>query len=530
MTVSDSRRSRPGLHRRGGTAWQRRCLGMALLLLPVVHAATIAQQRLDPVAIGMGKASVASARGLSALGSNIGALGLDALGRYDSLQRIELDFSILPLGASAGSTYLNTDDLNFVFDTKDSGVFTDADRMRIGDLIEEGRLAADAAVDVFALRLRVPRIGALGIHYTHRVRAQMSFPENFRKEVLGGGDVFGRDQTFTNPEIGGEWTRSLSAALASAWERPDVDPRQSSWFPAFGIGMSLGYVEGIVHFDVDPTSQASTRVLSPVSGQNYRSIEVRGHYTFRTSEPIDSNFTPADAVLKSAIFSGRDAAGSGWEGGFGMSMVIFRSLRKADVEITGSPLEAEQVTLDDAGARDALLFGLSIEGIGSLQWSGKNLLRSYPEILDTLTDELGGISNDVIYRYQTKLDTIGSFRTQLPALLRVGLAGDLTAFLPDVPGDLLASVEGAFDLNDAIGGERDPRFSIGAEWRPTDVVSIRSGLQLGGRVGSALALGVGVRPFRWLAIDAATSEFTSLFYSDRRRIDAALRIMVGLRL
>jgi hypothetical protein len=213
-----------------------------------------------------------------------------------------------------------------------------------------------------------------------------------------------------------------------------------------------------------------------------------------------------------------------------MSMVILRKMKESHVEITGSPLEAERLTFDDNDARDALLFGLAIDGIGSINWLGRNLRRNYPDIRDTLTDERGGISNDVIYRYQAKLDTIGPFRTQLPTVLRLGLAGDVTAFVPAIPGDLLASVEGAVDLNDAIGGERDPRLSIGAEWRPTSVFSLRSGLQLGGRVGAAMALGVGIRPVSWFSIDAATSEFTSLFFADRRRIDIALRAAVDIRM
>ncbi|MEP7217967.1 MAG: hypothetical protein ABI876_03575 [Bacteroidota bacterium] len=499
---------------------------IVLFLLLVSFGGAIAQQRLDPVAIGMGKASVATARGLSALSSSIGALGLDELGRYDSNQHVEVDVSVLPVGGSAGSTYLNHGDLNFVFDKKDSAIFTDADRLRISSLLEEGRLSADAAVDLFALRIRAPRIGALGVHYTHRVRAQMSFPEDFRTGVLGSGsnDLFNKDQLFRDPEIGGEWTRSLTVVLASSWERINSDPKKSTWFPTFGVGMSMAYVEGIVHFDVDPKSRVTTQVLPQRNGVPYQSIQVDGHYTFRSSEPIDPTFSPSDALLNSGLLNSKIAAGSGWEGGFGLAMVVLRKANISDLEITGNPLEAQQIKISDRGTRDALLFGIDIDGIGSLEWAGKNRERNYANIHDTVTNQLGGISNKDIYRYEAKLDTIGAFRTQLPTTLRLGLGADITAFLPDIPGDLLTSFETAFDMNHAIGGERNTRYSFGAEWRPTPGFIIRTGAQFGGRIGAAMALGVGLRPFRWLTVDLGSSEITSLFFADRRRIDFALRL------
>lgn len=496
------------------------------LLLP---RTLLAQQRVDPVAIGMGKASVATARGLSALGSNVGALGLDALGVYDSLQHVELDIALLPIGAVAGSTYLTPGDLNFVFDSKDSGVFTDADRLRLATLLESGRLSADAAVDLFDIRLRIPRVLALGVRYGHRVRAQMVFPENFRTGVLGSGDVFSKDQRFEKPEIGGEWTRNLTFSLASAWERPNSKPGSSFWFPAFGVGLSVGYLEGIVHFDVDPKSWAETHVIASPPGERYRSIAVEGAYTFRTAEPLDSTFDPSDAILNSGLFGAKEAAGSGWEGSFGMSVVVLRKVKTAQVSIEGSPLEAQQYTYDKSDTRDALLFGLSLEGLGSLEWDGMNRQRTFPDIHDTLNDSRGGIDNNVIYRYEAKLDTIGIFRTQLPTTLRIGLGADITAFVPTIPGDMLASIETAFDLNHAIGGERNTRVSLGAEWRPSKIIALRSGLQLGGRVDAAMAFGVGFRPVSWFSVDVATSELTSLFFADRRRIDLALSAAIHAR-
>jgi hypothetical protein len=203
-------------------------------------------------------------------------------------------------------------------------------------------------------------------------------------------------------------------------------------------------------------------------------------------------------------------------------MVVLRKARTSTITVEGSPLEAQRVTHSSNDTRDALTFGLALDGIGSVRWDGSNLERRYPDIHDTLNDSRGGIDNSIIYRYEAKLDTIGAFRTQLPTTLRAGFGADITAFYPGIPGDLIASVETAFDMNHAIGGERDTRVSIGAEWRPTHLFALRSGVQLGGRLGAAMALGVGFSPAKWFSIDLATSEVTSLFFADRRRIDLAL--------
>ena len=477
----------------------------------------------------MAKASVATARGLSALYSNIGALGLDALGKYDSMQQVEIDVALLPFGGVAGSTYLNSSELNFVFDKKDSGIFTDADRLRLSTLLENGRLSADAVVDAFAIRIRAPRLGAIGLRYGHRVRAQMSFPENFRTGVLGDGDVFATNQRFENHEIGGEWLRHMTLTLASAFERRSDDPNRSAWFPAFGVGMSVSYLEGIVHYDVDQKSWASSRVIPSPPGATYRSIEVNGYYAFRSSTPLDTSFSPSDAIVNSSIFGSKNAPSIGWEGNFGMSMVILRQVREGTITIVGNPLEAQQYNREDAGTRDALVFGFALDGIGTVLWNGTNRVRRYAQIRDTLTDAKGGISNDVIYRYEAKLDTIGDFRTVLPMTMRMGFGADVTSFLPDIPGDMIASLETAFDMNNQIGGERSTRVSLGAEWRPNTVVTLRSGLQVGGRLGAALAFGVGLHPVPWFSADIATSEITSVFSPDRLRLDGALQLALHMK-
>lgn len=491
------------------------------LLLPI--AQIWAQQRLDPTAIGMGRASVATSRGLGALESNFGALGLDRMGARDSVQKVEIDLTVIPFGASAGSTYLSASDLDFVFASKNREDFSDADRLRLASLIEEGRLSADVALDLFNLRMRIPGVMALGFRYGHRVRAQMVFPENFRTTVLGSGDVFDHGEKFVDPEIGGEWTRSLGMVVASAWDRPQEGGGRDVWFPALGVGLNLNYVDGIVQFGIDPASYAATSRIPSAAGEPYRRLQVDGYYSFRSSRPLDSTFNPSNAILSPGFVNSNNVAGSGFEGGMGISMVILRRHPVVDQGVNGNPLQPEEFDRSRTASRDALTFGFQLEGVGSIYWDGLNQLRTYAHIRDTLSEKDGPISNDIIYRYEAPLDTIGGFRTQLPTSLRVGFGCDVTSFVPSIPGDLIASFEAAYDLNHKIGGERFDRYSLGAEWHPHAGLFIRSGMQFGGRLGAAMALGAGFQPFSWLSVDVATSEVTSLFLADRKRVDLSLR-------
>ncbi len=509
---------------------QIRLLIVAVFLLGSLPPSADAQQRADPVAVGQARSAVATARGLSSLYSNVGALGLDDLGPHSGHEpSVQIDASALPIGISAGSTYLSASELNFVFASKDCGVFTDADRLRLSRLVAGDKLSADAAFDLAALRIRVPGVGAMALRFGHRIRARMSFPENFRTSVLGTDDIFAHDYRFDGADVGGEWLRGFGAALATSWHRAGVDRNSTSWLPEIGFGLRVDRQEGIAHFDLDPSSVVTTTVLrSTEPGGARRMIAVAGHYAFRTSAPVD--FEPAQAIVRPGFSDADSNLGSGWSTNLGVSVVLLRTVdRHRDVRM-GTPLDPQQVIRDDVVTRDALTLGFSVDEIGSMRWDGFNLVR-HRTIDSVMTDEGGGLNYGMLCEYTGELDTVGAFTTSLPTRFRVGAGIDVTAFAHAIPGDLIIGTEGAVDLVDgAVGGERHPRFSVGGTWRPLRWFSLRAGLQLGGLSGTGFSLGAGLQPFSWLSIDAATSQFNSLLESDPDSYDLALRVATRVSL
>jgi hypothetical protein len=498
-----------------------------MLLLAALAMAAIplaAQERADPIAIGSGRTTVASARGVSALYTNIGGLALPPLLGSGIDDGVELGIAFVPVGISAGSTYLNSSELEFVFDDKACDVFSDADRLRLGGLLERDRLAADVAADIAALTLRVPGIGALGLQYGHRIRVRMNFPEEFRQDVLGQGDVFEGDKRYDGTDIGGEWVKRLALTLATAWNRVDVTDSGDVWLPVVGFGASIATLEGIVHFDVDPASFVETLTLPPAG--RTRRLGVNGYYAFRSSVP--ASFEPSQAILRPGFGASDSSRALGWGGSFGLSAVVLRRVRMDEELSIGSPLDPEHLRRQRVTTRDAITFGVTVDEIGSLDWEGLNLQRA--RTIDTVvTDRGGGLTYEVLCGYRGELDTVGSFTTSLPSQLRIGGAVDITAFVPAIRGDLLAGVEAAFDLNDAIGGEGAARVSVGGQWTPWRLLTLMSGVQVGGRQGFAWSLGARFQPFAWLSLAAATSDWTSALDAGSLAYDVTFRAATHFR-
>jgi hypothetical protein len=398
----------------------------------------------------------------------------------------------------------------------------------VSGLLAGEKLSADAAVDVVGARVRVPGIGALAVRYGNHIRARLTFPDNFRNIVLGSGDVFASDNTFRNADLAGQWLRELNVVAATAWRRKVSSNDSSIWFPTIGFGVSVNKVEGIVNFDADPSSNVVTTVIPAPDGSTTRTLSVKGFYTFRSSVP--PHFDPASAIVRPG-FSGADSAsGDGWGGSVGLSAVIYRTVR-IDRDINGGdPLNPQTILHIDTVNRDAITFGVAVDEIGSLEWSGFNLQRV--KRIDTIvTDSGGGVTSSLLCGYTGDLDTIGNFTTELPTQLRIGVGVDITAFIPRISGDLIASFEASAPLKvGAIGGEKSTRVALGLAWTPVPWLALRTGLQFGGSIGSAWSLGAGVMPFRWLEIAAATSEVTSLFASDPERYDASFRIATHVAL
>ncbi len=91
---------------------------------------------------------------------------------------------------------------------------------------------------------------------------------------------------------------------------------------------------------------------------------------------------------------------------------------------------------------------------------------------------------DSLTVYDVELNRIGSFRTTVPPVLRLG--GTYRY------GRLAFNLELEQALARGLGWNRVPRLGLGLEFRPLGILPLRAGLSLGGRSGVVGALGFGL--------------------------------------
>jgi hypothetical protein len=465
------------------------------ILLGIISVTGLrAQDRLDPVAMGAARSSVATVRGLGAIAGNPGALDLYPFQPTTLPQ--DLTVSAYDFGGTIGSTYFSSSEFREIFGQKPEGI-SDTARVRIAQLLQDDKLFANGALDLISVRYRTKESGTFGFHYGRRIYARVNFPDGFVK-LLTTSNIGGQNFKFTSNGIGGdfiaEWGISYGKMFGSATE--------PGWFPETGIGVTAKLLQGVARFEVSDNSILTINQVNIGGALRFR---VHGGYIFRSAEP--DGFDPNNIVgrLITPLFPA--TAGTGFAGDLGISGILYRR----------APLKP------GAAAKDVIYYGFALQGLGSIAWNTNTDERTAIGIDDTLQNS--GISNEQIKHYSGALTPVSGFTSHTPAVVRAGLGLDLGAYLPDLSGSLVISAEGEVPLNSVAGNSPDPRFALGGDWALNDVISLRTGLSAGGTNGFGIALGAGVRPAEWLTIDAGTSEINALF--NGKRIDLAFRMTAG---
>jgi hypothetical protein len=463
----------------------RSSLAAACLLVLLTGGTMLhAQDRLDPVAMGKGRASVATVRGIGAIASNPGAIDL---GENDPTSlRQKITFTLFNFGGTVGSTYFNTDEFRQIFSA------TQKDPQPIGKLFRETeQLFVNAGTDLFSVRYKLEGSGTLGLHYGQRVFGRINFPERLAYfiETL---NISGQDYRFTNDSgIGADWVSELGVTYGKRFSAGGI-----GWLPEVGAGVTAKLMQGIVHFEVEPNSIFTIDQI--VGSQGGIAFRVQGGYSFRSAEPEGFDRNGAFNQLLSALPP--PAAGLGFGLDAGLSGVLYR----------------------DPNGTDILYFGLALQDIGSIVWN----TNTYQRTLKTVDDTVETLNVARLRGYEGKLERVPDFSTPLPSRLRVGLGANLKALFPELSGPFTADLEGEFPLNNVPGNPVNPRLALGGNWALSDRFALRSGISVGGTSNVGIGLGAGIHPIDWLTVDIGTSEINALF--NGKRVDLALRVSAGL--
>jgi hypothetical protein len=453
--------------------------------------------------MGMARASVATTRGLGSLASNPPAIDYHPFTGSDL--PFDLTASVYTYGGTIGSTFFSGSDFEQIFGTKPGGI-SDKDREQIGQLLQDEKLFANGAINLFTLRYRTLDGGAFGLYYGHRLYSEVNFPEGL-VTLLETSNIATNRFEFTTSGVSGTWITELGVTYGKQFGSLS----EPGWFPLVGVGVTAKYLQGVAHFDIGDNSILTIDPITVNDGTTSKAgFLVRGGYRFRTAEP--DNFDPASAVSKFLLPLFPGTAGSGFGADAGISGVLYRR--------PGANA--------DGTARDAIFFGLALMNAGSITWNTNTSERVARNLHDTLGSS--AITNEQLDRYVGELTPIADFTTSMPMTFRAGIGVDLSAYSSSgtLEGDrlpLLVNIEGEVPLNHEAGNPEDPRVAVGVDWRASEEFSLRSGISIGGTNGFGFGLGAGWRPLEWLALDAGTSELNAIF--NGKRVDFAIRAMVG---
>jgi hypothetical protein len=386
-------------------------------------------------------------------------------------------------------------DYNYYFGGVDNGsgknvsrTLTSTDKDNLLALFKDGGVInMDASITLLSLSFSAgDNIGAFGLSLNDVVSMKFTFPHDAVDFALNGipkMHVF----NFNDAAVKGWWLRNYS--LTYARNLPEIP---QTLFEKITVGFTLKYVQGFLYAGTD-------HVNSSISTQANNAIASSGDVLAYSAFSPDFNFSYSfDSTGKSGVSKNVNPfpkpAGTGMGFDFGISG-----------------------KLDDIWS-----FGLSITDIGSIKWT-KNVAK-FEAHGGYLLTEIGDKEIDSLRdSFLGKGELYSEFTTSLPTVFRVGASFRLDKYLGgNFPGTMLIAADYNQGFNDQPGNSKNPRFSLGTEWKPSDWIPIRTGVSFGGDTKFNWAFGFGLDT-GVLEFDFATPDFHYLFMANEaKRITLAM--------
>jgi len=446
----------------------------------------------DARSVGLGKTYTALANGVFSIGHNPANLMLD------SNYNCELS-SVLPfpsLNARAGSDFMTIKDYNYFFGGVDDGkgntvgrYLTASDKERLKSIFEGGgTVLGDFTVTYLSFSIKInDKVGAFAFNLSDVAGSSFNFPEQLISLGLDGNQV-GKLYSFDDAKFKAWWLRNYSLTYSRAL--PELE---QNIFEKISAGLTLKFIQGFAY-------AGSEKIETSFSTGDHNQIVAIGNTEFFSSFSDDFNvkydFDSTKSKQDPDIGPFPSPAGSGFGIDFGLS-----------------------AKLDDIWT-----FAISITDIGSINWT-ENVARyssntafalndiTDEDELDSLKDALTG-----------KGEYVNEISTSLPTALHVGAAFQLDKYLQGkFPGRMLLVLDYNQGFNDQPLNSTNPRFSLGAEWKPMNWIPyIRTGFSLGGSDNFGWAFGLGI-DIKVVELHFASPDFHYLFIpNEAKRLSLAV--------
>jgi hypothetical protein len=432
-----------------------------VLMIFCAPAAVRAGDQTNVRGLGMAKTSVASSRGLDAVGINPANLALPDDGT--------VTISLVPIGVGVGSDFMTYGLYNKFFTGVESPTgrvardLSEADKQELLNAFPGGigRVGADAEVRPVGLALRFDGFATFALTATERVSASATIPSSYAKFLLEGMTP-GSTYDFSGASGSAVWMREY--ALSAGFALPDV-PVFKSW----SAGLSIKLVHGFAYAAI---TRDNTWLSAGTDGVLDANVDIAG-----VSSQSDIQHSPFPAP-----------AGSGIGVDLGLS----------------------------AELNEFLIAGISVTDIGSLRWDG-DVRQVYGLGRMHLDDPMNSAQRDSLEHAVTgKTQPGGAFTSALPTALRMGVQvelGKIHWLKKFLYGEMTAACDYRQGFSDFPGSSRVGRLSLGLEYRPWQFLPIRTGVGFGGADHFNFALGFGLK--LWVVqLDVASDNIGWLLSND----------------
>ena len=403
--------------------------------------------------------------------------------------------AILPipnLSGSTGSDFLTVSDLNYYFggvrnnDGQLVGRYlSDADKQILLSKFNTGNeVRASAVLNILAVSFYPNKnIGAFAFTINDVFGQKTAIPKDFVEFALYGNEV-GREYNFDGLVLSSSYLREYDLSYAR-----DLTKLWKKTFSSFTAGITLKYIQGFAYSEIE---RSTTRIITNEDHSIKVINNMKANFAFSPDLDIKYDF---ENIQRIGAFL--QPVGYGWGINIGFA----------------------------AQLKDKWKFGISITDIGSVKWS--NEATTYLADGDIVIKDI--IDSDVVDSLTSLIkptEYSSSFNSGLPTTLRVGASVRIDKI---VKGDFLGELELALGynqgFNNGVNNTTFPLLSIGAEWKPIEIIPIRSGIVLGGFDGLAWSFGFGIDA-RFVEFNIATSNITTVFMGNDSKV---VHAVIGMR-
>ncbi len=459
----------------------------ALFLLPLLNVS--AQQIASARLVSLGGLSTAVSADVDAIGTNPANLVALSMG--------DVVVEIAPVSVRAGTDFLTLGLYNDYFtgtgqvDSRGKAIgtyLTPSDKQTILDAFPGGVGKVLSDVNVRDLGVAIRGLDfALGFAVDDRAGARASLPNSFVLFALNG-NLPGTTFSWNNISSESWWYRSYNADIA--FRLPDIIAVPKDIARDFDAGIGVKFVTGMGYVTAH-TMNSSLHTDS-------------SNYSYDVNLGFDG--------LRAGILS--NAVSKAIKSEVGDTTMKFNPFAPAGTGF-GFDLGGSTKVLD------FIKVGVSLTDIGWISWT-KNTMKASGDTSFTFsgfspkqegvpnaTSNVDSLNNAFKNFFKARDSVASSFTTPLPTRLNIGASVNLDELLPELPGQLLVAIDYHQGFNNSLGNSTVPEFILGAEWKPIDLIPIRTGIGFGGAYGFRWALGFGVDLPFW-DIDLGVGTFNAV--------------------